>query len=57
MPARKLTSAFCESIQPIGARQVAYPDHDVRGLELRVSGDGRESWSYRHRTKTGHPTG
>jgi integrase len=34
-------------------RQVAYPDHDIRGLELRVSGDGRKTWSYRYWTKTG----
>ena len=53
MAARKLTSAFCESVQPISARQVAYPDQDVRGLELRVSGDGRKTWSYRYWTKTG----
>jgi hypothetical protein len=53
MPARKLTSAFCDSISPVGGRQVAYPDQDIRGLELRVSGDGRKSWSYRYWTKTG----
>lgn len=53
MPARKLTSAFCESVSPTGGRQVAYPDNDVRGLELRVSGDGRKTWSYRYWTKLG----
>jgi len=53
MPARKLTSAFCDSINPMEGRQVAYPDHDIRGLELRVSGDGRKTWSYRYWTKTG----
>lgn len=53
MPARKLTSAFCDSVTPIEGRQVAYPDRDVRGLELRVSGDGRKTWSYRYWTKTG----
>lgn len=53
MPAIKLTSAFCDSTTPVGGRQVAYPDQIVRGLELRVSGDGRKSWSYRYWTKTG----
>ena len=52
MPARKLTSAFCDSVNPIQGRQVAYPDQDVRGLELRVSGDGRKTWSYRYWTRT-----
>ncbi len=53
MPARKLTSAFCDSVSPTGGRQIAYPDQDVRGLELRVSGDGRKTWSFRYWTKTG----
>jgi integrase len=53
MPARKLTSAFCDSVNPIEGRQIAYPDQDVRGLELRVSGDGRKTWNYRYWTKTG----
>lgn len=53
MPIRKLTSAFCDSVNPVEGRQVAYPDQDVRGLELRVSGDGRKTWSYRYWTKAG----
>lgn len=53
MSERKLTSAFCAAVQPVAGRQVAYPDRDVRGLELRVSGDGRKSWSYRYRTRFG----
>jgi integrase len=53
MPARKLTRAFCDTVSPTEGRQVAYPDLDVRGLELRVSGDGRKTWSYRYWARTG----
>ena len=53
MPATKLTTRFCDSARPAGGKQVAFPDLDVRGLELRVSGDGRKSWSYRYRTHEG----
>jgi integrase len=53
MGSRKLTAAFCDAVQPVEGRQVAYPDEDVRGLELRVSGDGRKAWSYRYRTRFG----
>jgi len=53
MPAKRLTSAFCDSVGATEGRQLAYPDQDVRGLELRVSGDGRKTWSYRYWTKTG----
>lgn len=53
MPATKLTAAFCASVKPVARRQVAYPDADVRGLELRVSGEGRKSWTFRYRTKDG----
>lgn len=50
MPARRLTAAFCESVKPVAGKQTAYPDADVRGLELRVSGDGRKTWTFRYRT-------
>jgi integrase len=53
MPATKLTAAFCEAVKPKAGTQSAYPDSDVRGLELRVSGDGRKTWSFRYRTKDG----
>ncbi len=53
MGSRKLTAAFCDAVQPVVGRQVAYPDQDVHGLELRVSGDGRKTWSYRYRTRAG----
>jgi integrase len=53
MPVRKLTRAFCDAVSPIEGRQIGYPDQDVRGLELRVSGDGRKTWSYRYRTRAG----
>ena len=53
MAAIKLTTAFCESAKPEAGRQVAFSDRDVRGLELRVSGEGRKSWSFRYRVKGG----
>ena len=53
MPATKLTTRFCDAARPAGGKQVAFPDLDVRGLELRVSGDGRKAWSYRYRTHDG----
>lgn len=53
MAAIKLTTAFCEGVKPEEGRQVAFPDKDTRGLELRVSGDGRKIWSFRYRTKVG----
>jgi hypothetical protein len=37
----------------VEGRQIAYPDHDIRGLELHVSGDGRKTSSYRFWTKAG----
>lgn len=63
MPKRSettLTAAFCRSakpgveISPQGRPQfvrTAYPDHDVRGLELRVAASGEKSWSFRYRDK------
>lgn len=53
MAARRLTSAFCNAVQAVGRRQLSYPDAVVGGLELRVSGDGRKTWSFRYRTKLG----
>jgi len=50
MPALRLTAAFSDSVKPIGGQQTAYPDTDVRGLELRVSGDGRKTWTFRYRS-------
>lgn len=56
---RSLTAAFCRSAKPgqtitaggLKAARVAYPDSDVRGLELRVSASGEKSWSFRYRDK------
>lgn len=31
--------------------RAAYPDHDVRGLELRVSASGEKTWTFRYRDK------
>lgn len=51
MAARRLTTTFYDSVNVVAARQISYPDHDVRGLELRVSGDGRKVWNFRCTTK------
>lgn len=48
----KLKARFCETVKPTG-KQEAYPDDDPKGLELRVSADGRKVWSYRYRTLDG----
>jgi integrase len=53
MPATVLTARFCEGVKPTPKRQISYPDAQVRGLEFRVSGDGRKSWSFRYRTADG----
>lgn len=62
MPKRSettLTAAFCRSAKP-GVRmtsegpefvRASYPDHDVRGLELRVSASGEKTWSFRYRDR------
>jgi integrase len=53
MPAIKLTARFCESVRPVTGKQLAFPDAGLKGLELRVSGDGRKIWSFRYRTSSG----
>lgn len=56
--ATSLTSRFCASARPKTGKdgkpiQTAFPDDDPTGLELRVSAEGRKSWSYRYRTLEG----
>ena len=53
MGPKRLTAAFCDSVKPEAGRQLSFPDADVPGLELRVSGEGRKVWSYRYRTERG----
>jgi integrase len=53
MAARKLTDRFVESVKPTPGKQAAYPDTDPKGLELRVSPEGRKVWSLRYRTAEG----
>jgi hypothetical protein len=53
MGTRRLTAAFCDAVQSEFGCQLSFPDHDVRGLELGVSGEGRKVWSYRYRTQLG----
>ncbi len=50
MPAVKLTARFCEGAKPTKGKQLSYPDAVVTGLEFRISGSGRKSWSFRYRT-------
>lgn len=54
MPSVRLTTKFVETVRPTAGRQVAYPDAQVPGLELRVTPQGRKVWSLRYRTKEGH---
>jgi hypothetical protein len=53
MAAVKLNSRFCESVKAVEGIQLSFPDALVRGLELRISGDGRKTCSFRYRTRTG----
>lgn len=53
MAAKNLTARFCESVRPVEGKQTAYPDADARGLELRVSGEGRKVWTFRYRLDDG----
>ena len=53
MPTVRLTARFCESAKAVAGKQLAFPDAGLKGLEFRVSGDGRKTWSYRYRTKAG----
>lgn len=53
MAARNLTARFCESVRPTPGKQTAFPDADARGLELRVSAEGRKTWTYRYRLDDG----
>src|SRR5665213_2591326 len=53
MPAIKLTTRFCEGAKPTRGKQLSYPDAGVTGLEFRISGNGRKSWSFRYRTQDG----
>ncbi len=53
MPAKVLTAKFCDAVKPEPGRQVAYPDAKAAGLEFRVSGEGRKTWTFRYRTDAG----
>lgn len=58
MAATHLTARFCASARPKAgadgkAVQTAFPDDDPKGLELRVSAEGRRVWCFRYRTLDG----
>jgi integrase len=52
MAARNLTASFCEAVQPVPGKQIAYADAVVRGLEFRVA-EGRKAWCFRYRALDG----
>jgi integrase len=58
MAARHLTARACASAAPKTGKggepvQTAFPDDDPKGLELRVSAEGRKVWCFRYRTLDG----
>jgi integrase len=48
---KRLTDRFVQSVASPAAGRAVYIDDDAPGLELRVSADGRKSWSIRYRPK------
>ncbi|MEO1662050.1 MAG: tyrosine-type recombinase/integrase [Pseudomonadota bacterium] len=44
----KLTQGFCNQVQGVGGK-VRYPDHEVKGLELRVTAAGAKAFVVRYR--------
>jgi integrase len=50
---KHLTDRFVQSVVPPTSGRAVYVDDDAPGLELRVSADGRKSWSIRYRPKGG----
>lgn len=58
MAATHLTARACAAARPKAgpdgkAVQTAFPDDDPKGLELRVSAEGRKVWCFRYRTLEG----
>jgi integrase len=50
---KQLTDRFIETVDPPASGRAVYIDAKAPGLELRVSPDGRKSWSIRYRPKGG----
>jgi hypothetical protein len=50
---KRLTDRFLESVAPPASGRAVYIDDNAPGLELRVSQDGRKSWSIRYKPKGG----
>src|SRR6516164_1377177 len=50
---KRLTDRFIQTVTPPVSGRSVYIDTEVPGLELRVSPDGRKSWSIRYRPKGG----
>lgn len=58
MASQHLTARFCAAARPRldpagNPVRASFPDDDPTGLELRVSAEGRKTWSYRYRTLDG----
>jgi integrase len=50
---KRLTERFVQTVAPPAAGRLVFADAIAPGLELRVSMDGRRSWSIRYRPKGG----
>lgn len=50
---KRLTDRFLESVAPPATGRAVYIDDNAPGLELRVSSEGRKSWSIRYKSKGG----
>jgi integrase len=50
---KRLTDRFVQTVASPAFGRAVYIDAEVPGLELRVSPDGRKSWSIRYRPKRG----
>jgi len=50
---KRLTERFVQTVAPPAAGRLVFTDAIASGLELRVSVDGRRSWSIRYRPKGG----
>ena len=50
---KRLTDRFVQTITPPAAERTVFADTVAPGLELRVSSDGRRSWSIRYKPRGG----
>lgn len=43
----RLTARYVEAAKPVAGKRLEISDHVVRGLSLRISGNGRKTWALR----------